>query len=30
MEVHIFMTGRISMGERSARVRLWDGENVRT
>lgn len=28
--VHVWMTGRISAGVRSARVRLWAGENVIT
>jgi hypothetical protein len=28
--VHIWTTGRISVGVRSARVRLWEGEKVIT
>ena len=30
MEVQAWMMDRISAGFRSARVRLWAGENVRT
>ena len=29
-EVHVSMIGNIEEGGRSARVRLWDGENVIT